>query len=251
MPNETCVAGPGAGRTLGGMGPVRLPQNVLRLVVGAAVALSAGLLGAVPASASRGEQRGRLPGCLAVVRHHPHAGGARRRARAARHQPGGRRRQPDPAQRRRRDRDGRHRAPPGGLTASLAGRDGRRHRPGRCRCAVVPADPARWPAAAGRTALPVELTIPAIGVRTRLIRLGLTPAGSLQVPASTTVAGWYDGSPRPGMTGSSIIAGHIDSVAGPAVFFRLASLRPAPISATSSSTPPRPAGDVAAGRLPW
>jgi sortase (surface protein transpeptidase) len=78
----------------------------------------------------------------------------------------------------------------------------------------------------GRTALPVELTIPAIGVRTRLIRLGLTPGGSLQVPTSTTVAGWYDGSPRPGMTGPSIIAGHIDSVAGPAVFFRLASLRP-------------------------
>ncbi len=48
----------------------------------------------------------------------------------------------------------------------------------------------------------------------------------MQVPASFTVAGWYDGSPRPGATGSAIIAGHIDSLAGPAVFYRLARLRP-------------------------
>jgi sortase (surface protein transpeptidase) len=40
------------------------------------------------------------------------------------------------------------------------------------------------------------------------------------------VAGWYSGSPRPGGTGSAIIAGHIDSVSGPGVFFRLRALRP-------------------------
>ncbi len=93
----------------------------------------------------------------------------------------------------------------------------------------APAGPAAsvpWPSAARPVAVPVELTIPAIGVRTSLIRLGLTRAGALQVPSSFTVAGWYDGSPRPGATGSAIIAGHIDSVAGPAVFYRLAGLRP-------------------------
>ncbi len=81
-----------------------------------------------------------------------------------------------------------------------------------------------WPAAAGQVAAPVRLTIPAIGVRTRLIRLGLTNAGTLQVPASYQIAGWYDRSPRPGATGSAIIAGHIDSYRGPGVFFRLAGL---------------------------
>lgn len=91
----------------------------------------------------------------------------------------------------------------------------------RGQAAVVP-----WPSAVGPAARPAALTIPAIGVRTSLIRLGLTPAGTLQVPASFTVAGWYDGSPRPGATGAAIIAGHIDSLAGPAVFYRLASLRP-------------------------
>ncbi len=83
-----------------------------------------------------------------------------------------------------------------------------------------------WPADRGQAALPVQLTIPAIGVRAPLIRLGLNPDGTLQVPASVSVAGWYDRSPRPGATGSAIIVGHIDSVAGPAVFFWLHSLRP-------------------------
>jgi sortase (surface protein transpeptidase) len=75
-------------------------------------------------------------------------------------------------------------------------------------------------------ARPVALIIPRIRVRTRLETLGRTPQGTLQVPDSTTVAGWYTGSPRPGAIGSSIIAGHIDSTSGPAVFFRLRLLRP-------------------------
>ena len=75
-------------------------------------------------------------------------------------------------------------------------------------------------------ALPVSLTIPAIGVSTRLVQLGLTTTGTLQVPASTAVAGWYTGSPRPGQTGAAVIAGHVDSQTGPAVFFRLRLLQP-------------------------
>jgi hypothetical protein len=71
---------------------------------------------------------------------------------------------------------------------------------------------------------PVALTIPAIGVQTNLIHLGLTATGALQVPSTTTVAGWYTGSPRPGAVGSAVIAGHIDSKAGPGIFFRLSSL---------------------------
>jgi sortase (surface protein transpeptidase) len=72
-----------------------------------------------------------------------------------------------------------------------------------------------------RVARPVRLVIPAIGVSTRLIHLGLTSAHTLQVPATTAVAGWYTGSPRPGAVGSSVIAGHVDSKFGPGIFFRL------------------------------
>ena len=78
----------------------------------------------------------------------------------------------------------------------------------------------------GQVSLPVALTIPSIGVQTSLVHLGLTAQGTLQVPPTTSVAGWYTGSPRPGAVGSAIIAGHIDSYAGPGIFFRLSSLRP-------------------------
>ena len=96
---------------------------------------------------------------------------------------------------------------------------------------IVPIPQGRWaavpaPAAAPAVARPVRLEIPAIGVQTSLIRLGLTSAGMLQAPPTTTVAGWYTGSPRPGATGTAVIAGHIDSATGPGVFFRLRLMRP-------------------------
>jgi len=71
---------------------------------------------------------------------------------------------------------------------------------------------------------PVSLTIPLIGVQTNLITLGLQSDGQLQVPSTTSVAGWYTGSPRPGSVGSSIIVGHIDNTSGPGVFYRLNTL---------------------------
>ncbi len=86
--------------------------------------------------------------------------------------------------------------------------------------------PVTGPAAAVTVAAPIRLVIPAIGVSARLIRVGLTAAGALQAPASTAVAGWYTGGPRPGETGPSVLGGHIDSYRGPGVFFRLRLLRP-------------------------
>jgi hypothetical protein len=78
---------------------------------------------------------------------------------------------------------------------------------------------------AAEVAEPVSLVIPSIGVTTSLVHLGLTSSGALQVPPTTSVAGWYAGSPRPGSIGSAVIAGHIDSVTGPGVFFRLSQLQ--------------------------
>src|SRR5262249_18626388 len=111
----------------------------------------------------------------------------------------------------------------------LAGRPG--HLPGAARAAPDRLPPlgasAALPAPATLTPPPaVALQMPAIGVRTRLIRLGITQRGTLQVPHSPAVAGWYTGSPRPGEIGSSIIAGHIDSYLGPGVFYRLRQLHP-------------------------
>jgi sortase (surface protein transpeptidase) len=123
-----------------------------------------------------------------------------------------------------------------GLVASGAGAGGfvlTRHSVAATPQTPVPAVPAPTgriaappePSDTRQVAAPVSLTIPVIGVSTRLIRLGLTAAGALQVPSSTSVAGWYTGSPRPGAIGPAVIAGHIDSYLGPGIFFRLVELR--------------------------
>lgn len=72
---------------------------------------------------------------------------------------------------------------------------------------------------------PVSVLVPAVGIRSPLVRLGLTTEGALGVPADFSRAGWYVGGPRPGDAGPAVIAGHVDSRSGPAVFYRLRELR--------------------------
>jgi hypothetical protein len=72
---------------------------------------------------------------------------------------------------------------------------------------------------------PTHLSIPAIGVSVKLTELGLNKGGSPQVPSSWYVPGWYKFGPAPGQLGSAVILGHVDSVAGPAVFYRLDDLK--------------------------
>ena len=73
-------------------------------------------------------------------------------------------------------------------------------------------------------ARPVSIDIPAINVHTTLQELGLDASGALEPPTNLTEAGWYTGSPVPGQVGPAVIAGHVDSFNGPAVFFNLKSL---------------------------
>lgn len=75
---------------------------------------------------------------------------------------------------------------------------------------------------------PAHLAIPAIGVETDLLSLGLNPDRSVQVPphASDSKAGWYRYSPTPGQLGPSVLLGHVHSARyGPGVFFRLGALK--------------------------
>jgi len=77
--------------------------------------------------------------------------------------------------------------------------------------------------------VPVRLDIPAIGVSTPLMPLGLNADGTVAVPPlrPDAPAGWYRHSATPGETGPAVILGHVDTAsAGPAVFFRLRDLRP-------------------------
>jgi sortase (surface protein transpeptidase) len=80
-----------------------------------------------------------------------------------------------------------------------------------------------------RHSVPVSVSIPQIGVRSKLLRLGLNPDGSIAVPSLATSAdeaAWYKYSVTPGQPGTAVIEGHVDSYRGPAVFFRLGALRP-------------------------
>jgi LPXTG-site transpeptidase (sortase) family protein len=73
---------------------------------------------------------------------------------------------------------------------------------------------------------PVAVAIARIQVQAELIELDLDDDGRLEVPADPDVAGWYLRGPRPGEAGPAVIAGHVDSRRGPAVFHRLPELAP-------------------------
>jgi hypothetical protein len=84
------------------------------------------------------------------------------------------------------------------------------------------------PAPLGRSE-PVHLDIPAIGVSTPLMALGLNPDGTIAVPPlhRDAPAGWYRYLVTPGEVGPAVILGHVDTARdGPAVFYRLQELRP-------------------------
>jgi len=113
-----------------------------------------------------------------------------------------------------------------GESASTVGTDGATRRgtgtPTPAAAAlVVPDLPAEQ-----RVAAPVRVQIPAIGVSTGLERLALASDGSLRTPRDPGRAGWFEGGPRPGEVGPAVVVGHLDSVSGPAVFWRLSRLRP-------------------------
>ncbi|MDH6624160.1 LPXTG-site transpeptidase (sortase) family protein [Streptomyces sp. LBL] len=87
--------------------------------------------------------------------------------------------------------------------------------------------PAKPVSAMGRST-PVGLRIPAIGVDTPVMKLGLAADGSVQVPPiqANDRAGWYEHSPTPGQTGPSVILGHVTVGAdGDGVFRHLKDLQ--------------------------
>lgn len=80
--------------------------------------------------------------------------------------------------------------------------------------------PAPLPAAAKVTV--TSVVIDSISVRaTRLEQLSLDPDGALAAPKDPDRAGWYAGGTVPGDVGPAVIAGHVDSKTGPAVFYDL------------------------------
>ncbi|TIH39318.1 class F sortase [Subtercola vilae] len=73
---------------------------------------------------------------------------------------------------------------------------------------------------------PVRVQIPDIGVDSGLESLTRDQTGAILPPTDFASAGWYKDGVVPGDTGPAVIAGHIDSAIGPAVFYTLSSLKP-------------------------
>ena len=81
-----------------------------------------------------------------------------------------------------------------------------------------------WAVTPDLTGPPTRLRIAAIGVDTTLESLHLARDGTLMPPTSFAKAGWYADGTAPGDQGPAVIAGHVDSRTGPAVFYRLREL---------------------------
>lgn len=94
--------------------------------------------------------------------------------------------------------------------------------------AAVPDGPRQITLAAARAhaemATPARVRIPSIAVDSALLLLGVDDTGALLPPDDFGQAGWFPGGPVPGDVGPAVIAGHVDSYVGPAVFFRLREL---------------------------
>lgn len=89
----------------------------------------------------------------------------------------------------------------------------------------VPGRPPAQTSPAAREPLPVQLTIQALGISAAVEAVGQTAEGAMDVPKEWANVGWFEKGFRPGERGSAVIAGHLDSTSGPAVFWKLGSLR--------------------------
>ncbi|MEE1788844.1 class F sortase [Streptomyces sp. SP17BM10] len=88
--------------------------------------------------------------------------------------------------------------------------------------AAAPAAPAL------KRSKPTRLRIPQIAVDAPFTELTLGPAGQLNAPPpdDKNLVGWYKDGATPGERGSAVVAGHVDTTKGPAVFLLLSLLLP-------------------------
>ncbi|WP_306984147.1 class F sortase [Alkalicoccobacillus murimartini] len=71
---------------------------------------------------------------------------------------------------------------------------------------------------------PVEIRIPSINVEATIEDVGILDNGQMGVPEDVDGVGWFEPGTNPGAIGNSVMAGHVDSKTGPAVFFELEDL---------------------------
>jgi sortase (surface protein transpeptidase) len=72
---------------------------------------------------------------------------------------------------------------------------------------------------------PSFIEIPALDVNTEIEKVGRLENGQMGVPKGFDTVGWFGDGAKPGASGNAVMAGHVDSKTGPAVFYKLESLQ--------------------------
>ena len=102
---------------------------------------------------------------------------------------------------------------------------------------VDPPAPAPPPAATPIDAPPIDaaaptrIEIPALGIDTVVVSVGVDDAGLMEVPQDVDTVGWYRFGPAPGAAaGSAVLSGHVDDYRqGPGTFARIGDLGPSDV----------------------
>lgn len=76
-----------------------------------------------------------------------------------------------------------------------------------------------------KAATPVRIQIPSIDVDTAIEQVGVLENGQMGVPVDENQVGWFEPGVKPGSKGNAVVAGHVDSKTGPAVFYELDQLK--------------------------
>lgn len=100
--------------------------------------------------------------------------------------------------------------------------------PGDAAPATAAAKPTTPAAPVLKRAKPTRLRIPQIAVDAPFAELTVNPAGELNAPPpdDKNLVGWYRDGAAPGERGPAVVAGHVDTTKGPAVFLLLSLLVP-------------------------
>lgn len=73
--------------------------------------------------------------------------------------------------------------------------------------------------------LPRYISVPKLGVKARVLQMGVKADGALEAPRNVYDAGWYTGSAKPGQPGATVIDGHVSSWSTKGVFYGLKTLK--------------------------
>lgn len=68
---------------------------------------------------------------------------------------------------------------------------------------------------------PAQIRVPSIGVKANIEPTGILENGEMGVPEDVDQVGWFEPGFKAGAKGNAVLAGHVDSLTGPAIFYEL------------------------------